>query len=155
MSLGYLSRKFNNSLIINIKDSKLLSGLLTASHVGAGAVLWALAWPAWVVTALMLALFVSLYRAVRHHALRLGTEAVTGLEIDSDGEYAYRRGTGDWTPCQYIECYLTSWLVIIRLKTKDQRWPLSVVLARDAVEPGSLREMRARLHFQAGTENSR
>jgi len=148
MSSGNLSKKFDSPLIINIKVSRLLGLALLASHLGAAVLILAIPLPIEVQTLLLGALLVSLYPAVMRHALRRGSGAVTGLEIDTDGEYTLRRGEGAWLPCQYIENFLSPWLVIVRLRPEGRRWPVSVVLARDAVEATAFRELRARLHFQ-------
>lgn len=95
---------------------------------------------------------VSFTHVLWRHALRLDPNAVTGLEIDTDGGYSVRTGLGGWTACQYVESFQSEWLVILRLKLDARRWPLTVLLARDAVEPDAFRELRARLHFQAAPQ---
>lgn len=121
---------------------------MAASHLGAAVLILVIPLPMGVQILLVGAVLASLYQAVMRHALRRGPGAVTGLEIDTDGEYALRRGEGDWTPCQYVESFLSPWLVIVRLRPEGRRWPVSVVLARGAVEASLFRELRARLHFQ-------
>lgn len=148
MTSSKLSKKYDSPLIINIKVSLFLGGLMAGSHAGAGVLLWTLPWPVGVRLALTAGLMVSLIHALRRHALRQDPKAITGLEIDTDGDYRLRAGQGDWTACQYVESFQSEWLVLVRLKLDTQRWPLTVLLARDAVEPDAFRELRARLHFQ-------
>lgn len=154
MTSSKLSKKFDSPLIINIKISWFLGGLLAGSHAGAGALLWTLPWPGEVQLALTAGLMMSLIHALRRHALRQDPKAITGLEIDTDGDYSLRTGQAGWTACQYIESFQSEWLAIVRLKLDTRRWPLTVLLARDAVEPNAFRELRARLHFQAPPQGS-
>ena len=104
--------------------------------------------------ALTAGLAVSFTRELWRHALRQGPKAITGLEIDTDGDYSLRTGQGDWTACQYVESFRSEWLVIVRLKPDGRRWPVNLLLARDAVEPNAFREFRARLHFQVAPQES-
>lgn len=131
-----------------------LGGLLAVSHIGAGALAWMLPWPVGAQAALTVGLMLSLYREVRRHALRHGPKAIAGLEIDTDGDYSLRVGQGDWTACRYVESFLSSWLVIVRLIPEGRRRPVNILLARDAVEPNAFRELRARLHFQVAPQES-
>jgi hypothetical protein len=96
----------------------------------------------------------SLYREVRRHALRQGPKTITGLEIDTDGDYSLRVGQGDWTACRYVENFGSEWLVIVRLKPEGRCWSVNLLLARDAVEPNAFRELRARLHFQMAPQEA-
>ena len=154
MNSGNLSKKYDSALIINVKDSKLLCGLLTFSHAGAGVVIWLLPWPLWVQAALTAGLAMSLYRTLRYHALHQDRASVTGLEIDTDGDYSVRDPEGDWITCNYVESFRSQWLVIVRLTTGERRRPVTVVLARDAVGPDAFRELRARLQFQSAAETA-
>ena len=155
MTSSKLSKKFDSPLIINIKVSWFLGGLLAVSHVGAGVLLWVLPWPVGVQVVLTIGLMVSLAHELRRHALRQGLNAITGLEIDTDGDYSLRVGQGDWTACQYVESFRSEWLAIVRFKLEARRWPVTVLLARGAVEPNAFRELRARLHFQVAPQESR
>lgn len=154
MTSSKLSKKFDSPLIINIRVSRLLSLVVAASHLGAVALILLIPLPIGVQALLVGALLASLYQAVMRHALRRGPGAVTDLEIDTDGEYALRRGAGDWTPCRYVESFLSPWLVIVRLRPEGGRRAVNIVLARDAVEPNAFRELRARLHFQVAAQES-
>lgn len=181
MTSSKLSKKFDSPLIINIKVSMFLGGLLAVSHVGAGALVWMLPWPVGAQAALTAGMMVSLYREMRRHALRQGPKAITGLEIDTDGDYSLRVGQGDWTACRYVESFRSEWLVIVRLKLEGtsgsrvdrdgpslkivwmaifrgpleaRRRSVNLLLARDAVEPNVFRELRARLHFQVAPQES-
>ncbi len=151
---GIVTKKYDNPLIIIIKVSVFLGGLLAMSHIGVGLLIWMLPWPVWVRMVLTIGLMLSLYREVRRHALRQGPKAITALEIDTDGDYSLRVGQGDWTPCQFVESFRSEWLVIVRLNIGDRRWPVSVLLARDAVDPTLLRELRARLNLQVSAGDS-
>ena len=148
MSSGNLSKRFDSPLIINVKVSRLLGLALIASHLGAVLLTVQLPWPAWVQTVLVGGIVASALHGIRRHAWRRGPGALTGLEIDTDGDYYVRRDAGDWLPCRYAESFLSSWLVIVRLIPEGRRRPVSVLLAADAVPPEQFRELRARLHFQ-------
>lgn len=148
MSSGNLSKKYDSPLIINIKVSRLLGVVVIASHLGAGLLTVLLPWSLWAQTVLVGGIAASARFAVRRHAWRYASGAVTGLEIDTDGEYFVRRGAGEWLACRYVESFLSPWLAIVRLIPEGRRRPVSVLLAADAVAPEQFRELRARLHFQ-------
>lgn len=154
MNSGNLSKRFDSPLIINIKVSRLLGLVLIASHMGAALLAALLPWPVWVQTALVGGIAASAIHGVRRHAWRRGPGAVTGLEIDTDGDYFVRRDAGDWLACRYVESFLSLWLVIVRLIPEGRRRPVNILLARDAVEPNAFRELRARLHFQVAPQES-
>lgn len=148
MSSGNLSKKYDSPLIINIKVSRLLGMILIASHLGAALLTVLLPWPVWAQTVLVGGIAASALHAVRRHAWRRAPTALTGLEIDADGEYFVRRDAGDWLACRYVESFLSPGLVMVRLIPEGRRRPVSVLLAADAVAPEQFRELRARLHFQ-------
>lgn len=154
MSSGNLSKRFDSPLIINIKVSRLLGLALIVSHMGAALLAVLLPWPTWFQAMLVGGIVASALHVVRRHAWRRGPGAVTGLEIDTDGDYFICRDAGDWLPCRYVESFLSPWLVIVRLTPEGRRRPVSVLLAADAVAPEEFRELRARLHFQTSTAAS-
>jgi hypothetical protein len=127
---------------------------LVVSHLGAALLVVVLPWPVWVQTMLVGGITASAFQEIRRHAGRRGPGALTGLEIDTDGDYFMRREAGDWLPCRYAESFLSPWLVVVRLIPEGRRWPVSVLLAADAVPPEQFRELRARLHFQTPTAAS-
>jgi len=149
MNSGNSSRRFDNPLIINIKESRLLGSGLLAGHLGAAIFAVVLPLPALILSMLIGGIVASGIHVTRRHARRRGSGAVPGFEIDTDGDYFMRRDTGDWIPCRYVESFLSPWLVIVRLVPEGGRRPVSVLLAADAVAPEEFRELRARLHFQS------
>jgi hypothetical protein len=141
-----LFQKSENNLILNIKVSRLLAGVLLFVHVGGVALLIAvpIAWP--VRLLLWTLLGVSLYRSLRIHAWRLGPSAIDAIEINGEGLVSVRfAGRDEWCASQITSRVVHRWLTLLTLKIESRRWPVNLVLAADAVEPEPFRRWRVAL----------
>lgn len=102
------------------------------------------AWP--VRLALWGLLGVSLYRTLRIHAWRQGPSAIDAIEMDSEGAVSVRfAGKDDWHLCQITNWFVHPGLTLLSLKIESRRWPVSLAIAADAVEPEAFRRWRVAL----------
>jgi len=144
-----LSEKFDNILIFNINNSRLLARALLAAHVGAAGVVLLMPLAGWLQLPLLLLVGTSLYRTLRLHATRQAREAVHAVALESDGDWTLRlRNTQDRGPCRLRTHYVHPWLVIVRLHCRHTRFPVNLLIAADAVEHDAFRRLRARLTFR-------
>ena len=109
------------------------------------------AWP--VRLALWALLGMSLYRSLRIHAWRQGPSAIETIEMDGEGVVSVRyTGKDDWHACQITSRFIHPWLTLLSLKIESRRWPVSLAIAADAVEPEPFRRWRVALKFQLAPE---
>ncbi len=129
-----------------MKVSHRLTGALLFVHLGGMALLVAIpvAWP--VRLALWALLGMSLYRSLRIHAWRQGPSAIEAIEMDGEGVVSARFvGKDDWYVCQITSWFVHPWLTLLSLKIESRRWPVSLAIAADAVEPEPFRRWRVAL----------
>ena len=144
-----MSQKLENNLILNIKVSRFLTGVLLFVHLGAMVLLMAVpvAWP--IRMALGALLGWSLYRSLRIHAWRRGPSAIEAIELDGEGVVSVRlAGRDDWQVCRISSRFVHPWLTLLSLKIEGRRWPVSLAIAADAVEPEPFRCWRVALRFR-------
>lgn len=144
-----MSEKFDSNLIINIKVSYFVMGLLFLIHLGGALLVGLLPLVGLLKGLLWAALVVSIAMGWRLHVSHTSPYAITALEFDHEGTCSVRRGpTGPWHLCARFQAVVTPWLVIFLFRWESQRWPIGLVLAADAVEPEPFRRLRARLRLQ-------
>jgi hypothetical protein len=144
-----LSQKLESNLILNIKVSRFLAGVLWFVHLGAWALLVMIPITWLIRLALGLLLGWSLYRALRVHAWRKGVSAIEAIEMDDAGQVAVRlAGRDDWHICEISSRFVHPWLTLLSLKIESRRWPVSLAIAADAVEPESFRRWRVALNLR-------
>ena len=91
----------------------------------------------------------SLYRSVRLHALRRSPDAVEEIEIDTERELSVRlAGSTAWRKCRLRHSFVHPWIMLLSLRVDDQKWPVNVVVAADAVEPEAFRRWRVALRLR-------
>jgi len=101
-------------------------------------------WP--VRLALWALLGMSLYRSLRIHAWRQGPSAIETIEMDGEGVVSVcLAGKDDWHACQITSRFVHPWLTLLSLKIESRRWPVSLAIATDAVEPEPFRRWRVAL----------
>jgi hypothetical protein len=137
-----------NNLILNIKVSRFLAGALLLVHLG-GMLLLVAVPVFWLIRLALWALLgVSLYRSLRVHAWRQGPSAIETIEMDGEGVVSVRfAGMDGWHACQITSRFIHPWLTLLSLKIEDRRWPVSLAIAADAVEPEPFRRWRVALKF--------
>jgi hypothetical protein len=144
-----LSQKSETNLILNIKVSHLLAGIFLAIYLG-GMVLVAVTPVAWPVRlGLWGVLGWSLYYSLVTHAWRSGPLAISAIELDNEGVASARfAGSDVWQPVRITSRFVHPWLTLMTLRLESRRWPLSLAIAADAVEPEPFRRWRVALKFQ-------
>jgi hypothetical protein len=145
-----LSINFDNRLILNLKKSRLVSGALAALHVGAAVIAATVPLP-WGLRSILLGLIVaSLYRSLMHYALHKGEKTVSWAQLEGDGEWRLVLGNGKALgPCSLKGYYAKPWLIIVRLAYPGKRLPLSLVVAPDAIDPDTFKNLRVRLNLES------
>ena len=124
-------------------------GALLFVHLGGMLLLMAVpvAWP--VRLALGVLLGGSLYRSLLIHAWRRGPSAIEAIEMDSEEVVSVRlAGREDWHACQISSRFVHPWLTLLSLKIESRRWPVSLAIAADAVEPEPFRRWRVALKLR-------
>jgi len=136
-------------MILNIKVSRFLAGALLLVHLG-GMLLLVAVPVFWLIRLALWALLgVSLYRSLRVHAWRQGPSAIETIEMDGEGVVSVRfAGMDGWHACQITGRFIHPWLTLLSLKIEDRRWPVSLAIAADAVEPEPFRRWRVALRFR-------
>ena len=131
-----------------MKVSRLLTGVLLFVHLGGMALLLAVP-VSWLIRLALWALLgMSLYRSLRIHAWRQGPPAIETIEMDGEGLVSVRfAGKDDWYICQITSRFVHPWLTLLSLKIESRRWPVSLAIAADAVEPEPFRRWRVALKF--------
>jgi hypothetical protein len=145
-----LFKRSETNLILNIKVSRLLAGIFLAIHLG-GMLLVAVTPMIWPVRlGLWGVLGWSLYYCLVTHAWRSGRHAIAGIELDNEGMASVRfAGSESWQPVRITSRFVHPWLTLMTLRLESRRWPVSLAIAADAVEPEPFRRWRVALKFQA------
>lgn len=144
-----MSQKFDSALTLNITRSYFLTGLLAGLHLGAallvGIVPLHLSWR----IGLWAALLLSLYHVVTSHGWRRGRRAITTAALDGEGQLTVNfAGNETAVEARIISRFIHPWLSVLSLRCADRRWPVSLIVAQDAVDPETFRRWRARLKLQ-------
>jgi hypothetical protein len=144
-----LLKRSEINLILNIKVSHLLIGIFLAVHLGAMALVfmvpigWPLRFGFWGL------LGWSLYYSLVTHAWRSDPLAITAIELDNEGVASVRfAGSETWQPVRITSRFVHPWLTLMTLRLESRRWPLSLAIAADAVEPEPFRRWRVALKLQ-------
>lgn len=135
-----------SNLILNIKVSRFLTGALLLVHLGG--MLLLLAVPVfWLIRLALWALLgMSLYWSLRVHAWRQGPSAIETIEMDGEEVVSVRfAGKEGWHTCRITSRFVHPWLTLLSLKIESRRWPVSLAIAADAVEPEPFRRWRVAL----------
>jgi hypothetical protein len=91
----------------------------------------------------------SLYQSSCIHAWRQGPSAIETIEMDGEGVVSVRfSGKDSWHNCQITSRFVHPWLTLLSLKIESRRWPVSLAIAADAVEPEPFRRWRVALRLQ-------
>lgn len=140
-------RKYDKSLILDIKHSYFLGSVFVFLGVGAVLIMTQLSLPAgmdWVLTG---AALISSTRLLCLHALGCSRHAVRRIKLESSGACAVAHDVMDlWQDSRVIGWYVQPWLVILRLQTTEGRGQRAVLVAWDALPQDLFRELRARVY---------
>ncbi len=145
-----MSESFESKLVVELKASAFLSGLLLAAHVGAAVMAGlAAALPWWMRVGLWAALGVSLYRNLRRHGLRTAPEAIRELSPDSNGQLMLGEAAGRrLEQVRILACFIHPWLTILLARPEGRRRAVPILIAFDAAEAGAFTRLRAWLAQQ-------
>lgn len=137
-------------MILNIKVSYFLTGILLAVHLGAMALMAVIPAAWWLRVVLWATLGWSLYYSLITHAWRIGPMGIQAIELDNEGVVSARMAGSDaWLTARITSRWVHPWITLISLRLESRRWPVNLVIAADAVEPESFRRWRVALRTQA------
>jgi hypothetical protein len=137
-------------MILNIKASYFLTGILPAAHMGAMVLMAVIPAAWWLRVVLWAALGWSLYHSLITHAWRSGPMGIQAIELDNEGIVSVRMAGNDaWLTARIISRLVHPWVTLLSLHLESRRWPVNLVIAADAVEPESFRRWRVALRTQA------
>lgn len=139
---------------IEIGASRALTIIAVALHAGAIAVsvLLPVAW--WLRAILALLVVANGYLVVSRHTLRFARSAIVAFAMEQEGDacrWRYR-AAADWVDGQLIDRWVRAPLTLLVLRRKGKWWPVSLVLAADAVAPEAFRRLRVRLTLRTAEE---
>ena len=144
-----MSQKSETSLILNIKVSYWLAGIVLALHLGALVLVTAMPVSWMLRLVLWAALGWSLYYSLITHAWRSGPLAITAIELDNEGQFSVcLAGSETWQPAQVTSRFVHPWLTLMTLRLESRRRPVNLVIAADAVEAEPFRRWRVALKLQ-------
>lgn len=91
----------------------------------------------------------SLYYSLVTHAWRSSPLAITAIELDNEEQVSVRLADSEaWQPVQITSRFVHPWLTLMSLRLESRRWPVSLVIAADAVEVEPFRRWRVALKLQ-------
>jgi hypothetical protein len=141
-----LYESYGNSLILNIKVSRSLALLMIALHAVSGVLLFLTDLPIWLSCALTAMLCMSVYRVLGLHAFRHRHTAIETLRLTPEGALLLKLvGSDAWVTAHVRSRFIHPALMLLQLGVEEGRWPRSLVVAADAVEPDAFRRFRAAL----------
>jgi|ERR1043166_239342 toxin CptA len=139
-------------LVVDLKPSASLAGLLIAAHLAAAACLvpLALAWELKVCGVAMLGASLA-FHLLRDAGLRLSNSIVV-FETHGDADCAITLRSGEWLHCDLLgTTFVTPWLTVINLRPQLRRWPRHVVILPDAAAVQDFRRLRVWLRWRRST----
>lgn len=140
------STRYAQALRLKPKPSRILIGLLTVGHLGAVVVVFFLDIPLMVKLLIAVALLVSLIVAWRKQPGSTGEGGIRALTWRVDGEWLLETIGGESIIATLHEStYVHPWLVVLNFRQAEKRGLISFVLAPDALDRETFRELRVRL----------
>lgn len=135
-------------MVVELHRSRALTIALGGLHLGGALIAWLLPLPWPVQLALCALVAASLSAALSRHAWRSGPRAITGIEIDSEGQCAVRMA-GAWRACTFTHVFVHPRLTLLGLRRHGRRRPEGLVIAADAMEAEAFRRLRAALNLRS------
>lgn len=135
----------NAPLLMQRRPSVILAAFLLAAHGVALVVLATVVLPLAVKGVLLVMVLLSAWYQVRGALLR-DPRCVSALELHGDGRAMVQR-SGQWLEARIAaDCYVTRWLIVLRLKGAGI--PASLVLAADSLAAEDHRKLRVWLRHR-------
>ena len=143
--------KFTSPLLLKLKLSRVLVGLLVFIHVGACGLLFVLPWQLMPKLFFVLLLCVNLFFVLRKLPGLTRSGNIQTLEWAGDGNWYIKTFAGKELAAQLQpSSFVHSWLVILNFRLQEQKRLHSVVLFFDALDKETLRRLRVRLGIEGG-----
>lgn len=141
-------------LEVRVGHSMWLAAGLVLAHAGAAALAWIGSPLPWASALMTLAIIVSLWCALRRHALRSDAHAVLQVVLEAGDDALphamMQRRDGSRTAGRLDgTTFVSTALVILRLRVPCAWGPLSVLLPRDAMTATAHRHLRVWLRWRA------
>lgn len=148
-----MSDKFDNTLIFNLYNSRILVWVTVGLHGGALAIVCVLPIVVMLRISLLILLIASLFHVLSLHALRRAPHAVRTVALEGDGDWMLKMQNADQRgPCRLRSHFVHPWLVILQLRCPAARLPVNLVVAADSLDGETFRRLRARLNVQSWEE---
>ncbi len=116
------------TVILDLRPSPALAGVLGGVYLGAAAALWSLPLPGWAPPLLCLPLAARALQAIRRHALLKGRGAVTRVTLEREG--GWRLQFADGRQCEVLllpDSYVHHRLLVLRFAGGWRRHAVVVV----------------------------
>ena len=140
-----MSKRYDKSLIIEIKHSLFLGTTFLFLGVGAGLVIVPLSLPYGLGWWLAGAVLASLIRLLCLHALVSARHTIRRIKLETSGACAIAYGAlHPWQDCRVVGWFVHPRLVILRLQASDTGRHWDVLVAWDALPENLFRELRVR-----------
>ncbi len=131
---------------VSLGPSRLLAGLLLASHLTGGFSLLLLSWPRLWAWPLLLLSGVLLVQGLRQEAWLCSAQSIVRLDLAGDGRVCIFRKNGRRALGAVLPgCFVAPVLVILRWRPEQGGRPRYCIVARDATDPTAHRMLRVLL----------
>ena len=103
--------------------------------------------PVFPALALSLALIVHGVTSIRQYARLATRRSVTALALGDDRIEIFRVGDKNWRPCSLASCFVSRHLVVLRIKSEEDKRKFNIPLLSDACKPDEFRLLRKYLRL--------
>ena len=140
------STRSGETLDFDIHPSRLLGGILIATHAGAVVCVMLAAVPLWLRLLIPVLVAVNLWYSLVRHATLRRPDAIIGLRCDCESRWFVRLRSGVAHPVTILPAsYLHPRIVVLAMRFNANRRTRSAILLGDNVDPQVFRRLRVRL----------
>lgn len=138
-------------LRLAIRRSRSLAWGLAFLHGTALLLVLAVPLPLWVHAAFGVGIVASAAHAVLNHAWHGLRSSIVGLEVSEDCRVEILDRGGALHPAELLpSSVVMPWLTLLNLRQAGRRWPRSLVIVPDRVDPDPYRRLRVMLRWRCG-----
>ena len=149
----------DSTLSVLLGPSRRLAGLFAGAHLAAAAVAWLSLSKWWLSCAVSTVIAASLADCLRVYALRTSRRAATRVTVEADGSVSVAfRQTPAAVGRLLGSSFVSSMLIILRVRTHGRWAALPILIAPDSLEPEEFRRLLVWLRWRplrAGTDTAK